>query len=460
MADHTLLRQIPKMDELLAHPDMAGIQTPALAAQAAREVLGQLRESILAGTCKEVPDKDRLAAEVSKLTARKNLPSLRRVINATGVILHTNLGRAPLATSAQDAVTRVAAGYSTLEYNPEHGGRGDRFSHVSGLLTRLTGAEDALVVNNNAAAVLLMLAALAKGREVIVSRGELVEIGGSFRIPEVMEQSGCTLREVGATNRTRMSDYQKAIGEHTGALLKAHTSNYKILGFTQEVKPAELATLAAEHDLPFLYDLGSGSMINLGLPDEPSVDACISAGADVVCFSGDKLLGGPQAGIIVGKKRYLSAMKKHPLARALRIDKLTLAALEATLRLYLDPDLARREIPTLRMLFAPLESLREAAEKLVGLLVPAGDQVALLEDEGQVGGGSAPTQTLPGWVVAVNPRDISVDALERRLRGVNPAIVARIAKDRLIIDPRAVDESDYGYIAGRLLAALTGEGEG
>jgi len=372
--------------------------------------------------------------------------------------LHTNLGRAPLAPQAVEAVCAVASGYSTLEYDAEQGARGSRHSHVSGLLTRLTGGEAALVVNNNAAAVLLMLASLAGGQEVIVSRGELVEIGGSFRIPEVMEQSGCTLREVGATNRTRISDYEKAIHpEKTGALLKAHTSNYKIMGFTQEVSPRELAALGAEHGLPFLYDLGSGPLLPLtpfGIADEPHVAECISAGADVVCFSGDKLLGGPQAGIIVGKSTYIDKMKNHPLARALRIDKLTLAALEATLRLYLDPELAAVQIPTLRMLSATPQSLIEAARRLAALLRSAGDQVALLEDAGQIGGGSAPTQLLPGTVIAVTPRTVSLTELERRLRCCQPAIIARIAKERLLIDPRTIDEADFEYLAGRLIAAL------
>ena len=458
MADNALLRQIPKMDDLLARPDIAALLPGA--ADAAREVLARLRSAILAGECDKLPANDEIAAMIAAQVQRENTPSLRRLINATGVILHTNLGRAPLARCAIDAVSSVAGSYSTLEYSAELGERGNRHSHVSGLLARLTGAEDALVVNNNAAAVLLMLAALAQGREVIVSRGELVEIGGSFRIPEVMEQSGCILREVGATNRTRVSDYQAAIHpEKTGALLKAHTSNYKILGFTQEVSVTELAALSAEHDLPFLYDLGSGPLLPLGISDEPHAAQCVAGGADVVCFSGDKLLGGPQAGIIVGKRVYLERMKKHPLLRALRIDKLTLAALEATLRLYLHPERARREIPTLRMLGASHQELRNAAERIAVLLEPVSDMIEVSDDFGQVGGGCAPTQQLPSAVVAISPRGVSVDELERRLRGSSPGIIARIAKDRLLIDPRTVDESDFEYIAQQVIAALK-EGAG
>jgi len=462
MAQQELLRQIPKVDDLLSRPDLTGQGSPYIVAQATREILDGLRRAILAEECAKMPSHDDIAGMISAQITRENTPSLRRVINATGVILHTNLGRAPLADSAVRAASAVADGYSTLEYDAVRGERGDRHAHVAGLLTRLTGAEDALVINNNAAAVLLMLAALAHGRQVIVSRGELVEIGGSFRIPQVMEQSGCILREVGTTNRTGIYDYEQAIDpEQTGALLKAHTSNYKILGFTREVQADELAALGAKHSLPFLYDLGSGAMLPLspfGVSDEPCVSDCVSA-ADVVCFSGDKLLGGPQAGIIVGKKAYLDRMKKHPLARALRIDKLTLAALEATLRLYFDPEQAIREIPVLRMLSASRDSLRASARRLAALLEPVKDQFTIVDNEGQVGGGCAPTQVLPSVAIAFSPRDVSVAELERRLRCCEPAIIARVAKDRLLIDVRTINEADFDYIARKLISLLSANGQ-
>ena len=460
MAHRELLRQIPKMDELVARQGLVEKASISELTRAAREVTQRLRADILSGECAELPSAEAIENMVLAQITRENTPNLRRVINATGVILHTNLGRAPLAPQATQAVLAAASGYSTLEYDAELGARGSRHSHVDRLLTRITGAEGALVVNNNAAAVMLMLAALTKGRDVIVSRGELVEIGGSFRIPEVMEQSGCTLREVGATNRTRASDYENAISENTGALLKAHTSNYKIMGFTGEVSARELAELGAKHALPFLYDLGSGPLLPLapfGVTDEPCVAECVAAGADVICFSGDKLLGGPQAGIIVGKGEYIAKMKKHPLARALRIDKLTLAALEATLRLYSDPEQALAQIPTLRMLSADQQTLRESAERLASLLASAGGQISVIEDAGQIGGGSAPTQLLPGTVVAITPSEVSLTELERRLRLCQPAIVARIAKERLLIDPRTIDQADFEYLAGRVLVALERE---
>lgn len=453
-----MLRQIPKVDELIAHPAVSAEASHIAAAQATREVLDELRENILNGVCEIMPSVDELAARIAGRVRQNAEPSLRRLINATGVILHTNLGRAPLAPRAAAAVHAVAEGYSTLEYNVAEGARGSRHSHVEKLLTELTGAEAAMVVNNNAAAVLLALSSLASGKEVVVSRGELVEIGGAFRIPEVMEQSGCVLREVGATNRTRRSDYENAVDrERTAALLKAHTSNFKIVGFTEEVSIQELAAIGREYSLPVLYDLGSGSLIDLapyGIKGEPTVAACIEAGADVVCFSGDKLLGGPQAGVIIGGRTYIERMKKHPLARALRIDKLTLAALEATLRLYRDPETAKAEIPLLRMLAADREKLREKARRLKEMLEPLGLQAAVTDEEGYVGGGSAPTSPLPSAAVEINPHGITVTVLEQRLRAFAPAIIARIARDRLLLDMRTVDEQDLRYIADCLISAL------
>lgn len=459
MTDTTqILRQIPKVDELLTHPSMVGV-SHTLAKEAVREVLGALRAEILSGECTAMPQTDALMQRVICQMQRKAQPSLRKVINATGVVLHTNLGRAPMSKMALDAIAETATGYCTLEYNVDQGKRGSRHDHVAELLTRLTGAEDAIAVNNNAAAVLLMLSALASDREVVVSRGELVEIGGAFRIPDVMEQSGCTLREVGTTNRTRAADYKAVINEHTGALLKAHTSNYRIVGFTEEVPLEDLVELGKTCHLPVLYDLGSGAMLSshyLNLYGEPVVKECIDAGVDVVSFSGDKLLGGPQAGMIVGKKEYIAKMKKHPLARALRIDKLTLAALEATLRLYLDPERAMVEIPTLAMLSADVYTVRVKAERLMQKLMPLGEQVQIVDELSQVGGGSVPGETMPSVAIAVVTSKLSADELEKLLRGWSVPIVGRIAKDRLLLDMRTVAEEEIDCIADCLLAVLGG----
>jgi L-seryl-tRNA(Ser) seleniumtransferase len=357
----------------------------------------------------------------------------------------------------------LAAGYSTLEYDAALGERGSRQSHVASLLKELTGAEDALVVNNNAAAVTLVLRSICEGREVIVSRGELVEVGGAFRIPEVMEQSGCLLREVGATNRTRPSDYRRHISPgRTGALLKAHTSNYRIVGFTGEVSLPELVGLGKETGLPVIYDLGSGSLLRLepyGILGEPCVSDCVAQGVDILTFSGDKLLGGPQAGIILGKEKLIAEMKRHPLARAVRIDKLTLAALEATLRLYRDPERALGEIPTLRMLTETREALREKALRLILLCKDLGGQLSAVDTESQVGGGSAPGRTLPSAGVAVSPRALTAGRLEERLRGLDIPIVGRISHDAFIMDLRTAEEKDFPLIAESLREILGGEKE-
>jgi L-seryl-tRNA(Ser) seleniumtransferase len=339
----------------------------------------------------------------------------------------------------------------------EEGLRGSRHSHVEKLLVNLTGAEGALVVNNNAAAVLLSLSALFKDKEVIVSRGELIEIGGAFRIPDIMMQSGCALKEVGTTNRTRLSDFENAINERTGALLKAHTSNFKIVGFTEEVALKDMVGLGRQHNLPVIYDLGRGSLLPLepfGICDEPDVISCVKAGADILTFSGDKLLGGPQAGIIVGKKELIEKIKKHPLARALRIDKLTLAALEATLRLYLDPEKAKAEIPALKMLSAKQSDLHEKAGCLYTALSPIKDQIRVVEAQAQVGGGSVPSQMLPSVALEVLPRDMKVTELEQHLRHSETPIIARIAHDCLLIDMRTVEEGDFPYLANCLIRVL------
>ncbi len=454
-----LLKRIPKMDELLALPELAGLREQrghAVVRAAARAVLEELRAAILRGEAEAIPENGALIAQVTARVARDGLPSLRRVVNATGVLLHTNLGRAPLAEAAVRAAAEVAAGYSTLEYNARAGERGSRHDHVAALLCALTGAEDAMVVNNNAGAVLLLLAAIAQGKEVIVSRGELVEIGGSFRIPDIMSLSGAALREVGTTNRTHLADYAAAIGEQTGALMKAHTSNFKIIGFTHEVGLDALISLGRERGIPVVYDLGGGYLLPMegfAAPEEPCVAGCVAQGVDLLCFSGDKLLGGPQAGILLGSKQYIAKLKKHPLARALRVDKMTLAALEATLALYRDPALAAREIPVLHMMRAPAEALREKAERLAARLDFLTPAPVLAEEVGQIGGGTAPALALPSVAVAIAPGARGADWLEASLRAQEPPIVARIAHDRLLLDVRTLDEADFPHIAAALRAA-------
>lgn len=448
-----LLRQIPKVDELLRHPRLASLSCQhTILTETVREVIDSLRQAILAG---EEPSlqPDSLCDEVERLVQKKTTMNLRPVINATGIVLHTNLGRAKLSTAAVQAIQSVAQDYNTLEYNLEKGSRGSRYSHVEKLISKLTGAEDAMVVNNNAAAVMLVLSTMARGKEVVTSRGELVEIGGAFRVPEIMSQSGGTLVEVGTTNKTHPSDYVRAVTENTGAFLKVHTSNFKIVGFSEEVSLEEMVRLGHERNIPVIYDLGSGAMVRLedyGILDEPNVLDAMKSGADIISFSGDKLLGGPQAGIIIGRREYIEAMKKNPLTRAFRIDKLTLAALEATLREYQDPAQAIQNNPTLRMITATMETLVPKGEQLLAELQRTCDgsyTVELTEDFGQVGGGSVPTQMIRSSVVAVEPTLVSPDVLEQRLRRISLPIIARISKDRLLLDVRTIEEHHFSYIA-------------
>ncbi len=409
----SLLRRLPGIDTLLASAPLQALamQIPhALLVAAAQQTVAELRAALLAGDAPAPAVDPAAVAERAAACARQlAAPSLRRVLNLTGTLLHTNLGRAPLAEAALTAIEQVARGYSNLELDLERGERGRRDSHIEDLLVRLTGAEAATVVNNNAGAVLLALTALARGKEAIVSRGELIEIGGSFRIPEVMEAGGVVLREVGTTNKTHRADYQGAIGETTGLLLKVHTSNYRILGFTAAVPATELVDLGRQHGLPVMEDLGSGMLIDLspyGLPQEPTVAAAVAAGVDVVTFSGDKLLGGPQAGLIVGRKAAVDTIRRHPLARALRSDKLTLAALEATLRLYLDPQRALAEIPALRMLAIPAAELKRRCRRLQRQITAAcGErlQADVVPAAATVGGGALPLSELPGFALALRP---------------------------------------------------------
>jgi L-seryl-tRNA(Ser) seleniumtransferase len=380
--------------------------------------------------------------------AKAREPRFRRVINATGVILHTNLGRALLSQAAVENVALLASHYSNLEYDLEHGERGSRYAAVVDLLRRLTGAEDALVVNNNAAAVLLALQTLAASREVIVSRGELIEIGGSFRIPDIMRSSGAVLHEVGATNKTHLADYRDAINERTALLLKVHTSNYRVVGFTESVPREALVRLGEAVHLPVMEDLGSGNLIDLtpyGLEHEPTVAEVVGTGVDLVTFSGDKLLGGPQAGLVVGRKHYIDLLKRHPLNRAVRIDKMTLAALEATLRHYLEPAAALQAIPGLRMLTASVRDVNRRAQRLVRQLrdtLPADWAVKVQANVSEVGAGAMPLTKIPTRVVTVLATYVSASELERRFRQHNPAVVGRIQQGTFFLDMRTVQDHE------------------
>jgi len=458
----SLLRQLPAVDQLAKHPSLEewARQDHRLLVEAIRRVLAGWRQKILAGG-DFLPTLEVLVEEIKAKFKELHRSSLRPVINATGTVLHTNLGRAILSAEAVEAIVKAASRYTTLEFNLRTGKRGYRYDHVRGLLQEITGAEDALVVNNNAAAVLLCLSALASGREVIVSRGQLIEIGGSFRIPEVMAQSGAKLVEVGTTNKTYLRDYEKAIGPDTALLFKAHTSNYRILGFTQEVATAELVELGRRYGLPVMEDLGSGFLVNLeeyGITDEPTVQAEIRQGVDILTFSGDKLLGGPQAGIILGRRELIAEIARHPLTRAVRIDKLTLAGLEATLRAYRNPRQAIREIPTLAALTADLSSLKRRAEELHGLLSSVlGEraQVEVRSITSQAGGGSLPLLELPSFGLALRCPDISASLLAERLRQTDPPVIARIQEDTLILDVRTILPGEAEELARALLAALT-----
>ena len=450
-----LLRGIPRVDALCQMGELTALREEygdKAVVEAVRQVLGDLRKAVLEGSATAIPSSECLLEQVSNYVNRNNQSSLRPVINGTGIILHTNLGRACLSEKAAHAAAEAACRYSTLEYDLETGKRGSRYSHVEDILRRITGAESALVVNNNAAVVLLVLSALTQGGQVVVSRGELVEIGGSFRVPDIMEACGAQLKEVGATNKTHLRDYERAINDQTKALMKVHTSNYRIVGFSETPALSDLVELGHRYSLPVIEDLGSGCLVNLnrfGIHDEPSVQDSLKAGADVVSFSGDKLLGGPQAGIVLGKKQYLDILKKHPLTRAMRVDKMTLAALEATLQSYEQDRI--QEIPVLNMLGAKPEDLKEKAERLASVLSAAGILSAVIPTEGQVGGGSVPNQILPSFAVALSG---NVDALEEKLRlGVIP-IIGRIHEGRYLLDVRTLFEEDFPTIVTALKEAM------
>ncbi len=428
-------RTLPAVDALLEGPGVASLLAThprGLVVRAVRETVDTARAN--GGTAPAEGWDAAIQAAARRLAA----PSLVPVINATGVVLHTNLGRAPLAPAAIAALTNVASGYSALEYDLGRGARGSRHAHCRDLLVELTGASDALVVNNAAGAVLLGLSALARGGAAIVSRGELVEIGGAFRIPDIMARSGVTLVEVGTTNRTHPHDYERALTPESKILLKVHRSNFQVSGFTADVPAAALATLAHARKVPFLYDVGSGLLLDLapwGLTGEPTVAEAVASGADLITFSGDKLLGGPQAGILLGSEAAIAACRADPIARTVRADKLTLAALEATLALYRDPELARREIPVLRMLTEGKEALKSRAETLKKGVK---NTVDVIEGESEVGGGSFPGAKLPTWLVAITPRLLTPDAYVARLRSGETPIIARISDDRVVLDPRTI----------------------
>ncbi|RME82342.1 MAG: L-seryl-tRNA(Sec) selenium transferase [Caldilineae bacterium] len=434
-------RQLPSLDRLLGHPRLE----PVIARfgrvsvrDGGRQLLDEVRQEIAQGAAP--PREEELAERLAARLEADLAPTLTPVINATGVIIHTNLGRAPLSQAAREAMQEVAQGYSNLEYDLKAGRRGSRYTHAERLLCALTGAEAALVVNNNAAAVTLVLRHVAAGREVIISRGELVEIGGGFRIPDILRQSGATLVEVGTTNRTRVGDYRTAITENTGALLKVHRSNFKLIGFTESVDVAQLVALAREHTpaLPVLNDLGSGTLLDtrpFGLAYEPTVQESVAAGVDITTFSGDKLLGGPQAGIIVGRRELVEGLKREPLTRALRVDKITLAALQATLLAYLR-EKAVEEIPVWQMIAAEPQALAERAQSWADRLSRAGIDAEIRPGESAVGGGSLPGQTLPTHVLALpvaHPEQVAA-----ALRGQTPPVIARIEEDEVVLDPRTV----------------------
>jgi L-seryl-tRNA(Ser) seleniumtransferase len=450
-----LLRSLPKVDECMAilSSDPEVVAPPRIIKTVVQDTIDRERESILAGLGN---GSERSLAEwqaiFKKSIAKKMLSNFRRVINGTGVVIHTNLGRSILSKTTTDCLALAGGYYSNLEFNLETGKRGSRYSLVEDLVCYLTGAEAALVVNNNAAAVLLTLDTLTKNKEAIVSRGQLVEIGGSFRIPDVMAKSGAKLIEVGATNRTHIYDYEQAISEETALLLRVHTSNFRIIGFTSEVSAEDLVTLAGKYGLITVEDLGSGSLIDFsrfGFPKEPTVQEIVRAGVDVVTFSGDKLLGGPQAGIIVGKKDIIGRIKKNPLNRALRIDKFTLASLESVLREYLDFEKALQNVPTLRMLTISSSELKKRAQRLNrGLSKKLGQRCrcSIVPTVSRVGGGALPEVNIDSWAMVLEPFAMTLNALEKQLRHLSIPIIGRIENDRFLLDVRTIQERELGEV--------------
>ncbi|RDY29794.1 L-seryl-tRNA(Sec) selenium transferase [Romboutsia weinsteinii] len=466
MNKRELFAMLPSVDEVLGDKRIIELQHEyprSLVLDSIREIIDLKRKNIV--SLKEddmsgfsVKLDEIIEGAIERVRINYSL-SLKKVINGTGIVIHTNLGRSLLSESIKDELWDAASRYSNLEYDIENGERGSRYSHLTKIIKKLTGAEDVLVVNNNAAAVLLVLSTMAKDKEAIVSRGELVEVGGSFRIPSIMALSGANLVEIGATNKTHLKDYEEAISEETGVLMKVHTSNYRILGFTKSVEIEELVQLGKKYNLPVIEDLGSGVFVDVskyGLSYEPTVLDSIKQGADIVTFSGDKMLGGPQAGIIVGKKEYIQKMKKNQLTRALRVDKLTICALEATLRLYLDENKAIENIPTLRMLTYTEEQLNQKANTLYEKIRELNLEASLSIEDGisQVGGGSMPLETISSKVIAITPDNMNVSLLEKKLRLSDSHIIARIYDNKYVLDVRTIFEDEFDIIVKELKSAF------
>ncbi len=461
-----LYRNIPKVDGLLENEkikDLCAEHGRAFVTDCIREELDYLRKLAKDGRKSEFEDYlDSFTEHIEASLIEKSTYPLRKVCNATGIILHTNLGRAPLGKIHLDAMAQAMCHYSNLEYDLETGKRGKRFTHYADLIAKVTGAESAVAVNNNAASLTLIFSALAKGKEVIVSRGESIEIGGKFRIPEVIEQSGATLREIGTTNKTRLSDYEAAINENTGALLKVHTSNYKVVGFTEDVPLEALVELGKKYNLPVIMDLGSGVLINLekyGLAHEPTVQENVAKGADLVCFSGDKLLGGPQAGVIVGKEKFVKALEHHPLMRAIRLDKCIIAALTATFGEYRDEKRAMKNIPILRMIARKPEELRAQAEKLAAALIECMSRMAQVNVEpstSMVGGGSLPGESQESVAVTLKPNTLSCEQLSGLLRGLPVPVISYIKEEKVWLDMRTILPEEMDIFLSELDKILEG----
>ncbi|RPJ44410.1 MAG: L-seryl-tRNA(Sec) selenium transferase [Candidatus Latescibacterota bacterium] len=460
-----LYRMLPSVEKILSDPEVEGAVRSfprPVATEAVRTVLDEVREEMRSGAGPAESDlsspvvyRDRIVLKLRELLR----PSLRPVVNATGVVIHTNLGRAPLSEDAFDRARPIATRYSNLEFDLEAGARGSRYAHAERLLRRLTGAEAALVANNNAAAVLVALHALAAGREVIVSRGELIEIGGSFRLPEIMQASGARLVEVGTTNRTRPDDYRKAIGPETALLMKVHLSNFRLEGFTADVPSAELARIGAEHRIPVLYDLGSGAFVRTDPRGEPTAREELESGPSVLTMSGDKLLGSVQAGILLGRKAEIERIKNSPMMRAVRVDKLTLALLEATLLAYLDPEKVLADVPVLRLISRPAHAIRQDADRLrEAVLARLGERAdaEIVEGESEAGGGAIGQPPIPTRLVAVRVERIAPDRLAARLRAFDPPVIVRVRNDRVVLDPRTLFPEEFEIVADALAAAASG----
>ncbi|MCL2662355.1 MAG: L-seryl-tRNA(Sec) selenium transferase [Oscillospiraceae bacterium] len=450
--ENNLYKRIPQVDKLMQHELISNCEVYRHEiVETVRDVLADLREGLRIGKIDKIPCDDDIAKKVVDLAGKRTREQkgIRRVINGTGVILHSNLGRASLSKAAAKEAVEIASSYCTLEYDIEKGKRGNRAGGIEKYLQNLTGCESSLIVNNNAAAVLLILSSMASDGNVIVSRGELVEIGGGFRVPDIISQCGCKLREVGTTNKTRIADYEAAIDKDTRAILKVHTSNFKVVGFTESVSIKELTTLGKLHNIPVIEDIGSGALVDVqkyGLHDEPLAKESLKNGADIVSFSGDKLLGGLQCGIILGQKKYVEAMKKHPLYRAFRVDKMTIAVMEATLRVYADLSLAERDIPVLSMLSMTDEALRLRVEKLCEEIQKNGGDVEVIKTKSVAGGGAVPGLELDSYAIALKGA-LSVEKLEKKLREQPVPIIGRIESDRLVLDVRTIFEDDFDYVA-------------